>query len=143
MLFAKEASMCGTMRGALAAVALLCGFSVGAAADTGTTDKCVANEGIASSASLWRMKSELSLPGDQQRTAFDGIRQQATKENVPAGFTAEVGAVVPNAIATYPVPVSVANDVPKLWPYSYALLDRNMLLIVNPNDNKIVEVIRE
>ena len=135
--------MRGTIRDTLAAVALVCGFSVGAAADTGTTAKCMANDGMASSASLWRLKNELSLPGEQQRTAFDAIRQQAMIEKAPTWFTAKVGAVVPNTIATHPIPVSAANDVPKLWPYSYALLDRNRLLIVNPNDNKIVEVIRE
>jgi hypothetical protein len=140
--------MRGTIRDTLAAVALVCGFSVGAAADTGTTAKCMANDGMAndgmaSSASLWRLKSELSLPGEQQRTAFDAIRQQAMIEKAPAWFTAKVGAVVPNTIATHPIPVSAANDVPKLWPYSYALLDRNRLLIVNPNDNEIVAVIRE
>jgi hypothetical protein len=135
--------MRGTIRDTLAAVALVCGFSVGAAADTGTTAKCMANDGMASSASLWRMKSELSLPGEQQRTAFDAIRQQAMIEKAPVWFTAKVGAALPNTIATHPIPVSAANDVPKLWPYSYALLDGNRLLIVNPNDNKIVEVIRE
>jgi len=121
-----------TMRATLAAIALVCGFSVGAAAaDTDTTANCMANDGMASSASLWRLKNELSLPGEQQRTAFDAIRQQGTSEKAPAGFNAEVGAVVPNTIATHPIPVSAANDVPKLWPYSYALLDRNKLLIIN------------
>ena len=135
--------MRGTMRDAVAAVALLCWFSVGAAADTGTTAKCIASEGTASSASLWRRKNELSLSGEQQMMAWEDIRQQATKEKAPVGFTAKVGAVVPNAIATHPIPVSTANDVPGLWPYSYALLAGDKLLIVNPSDKKIAEVIRE
>jgi len=34
----------------------------------------------------------------------------------------------------------VANEVPKLRPYDYALIS-NKLLIVNPKDKKIVDVI--
>ena len=57
------------------------------------------------------------------------------------GFTAKVGAALPDTIATYPVPVSTSNDVPALRPYQYALLSNHKLLIVNPGDKKVAEVI--
>jgi hypothetical protein len=72
---------------------------------------------------------------------WEDISQQASKQKPPKGFTAKVGAVLPSALATHPIPVSTANDVPALRPYNYALLEGNKLLIVNPNDKKVVEVI--
>jgi hypothetical protein len=132
------------MRDVLVAVTLVCGISVGTAAEANTTAaKITIDQGMASSASLWRLQNEISLPGNQKRTTWEDIRQQAKKEEAPPGFNAKVGAPVPNTIAIHPIPVSAANDVPKLWPYSYALLDRNELLIINPSTNKIVEVVRE
>jgi hypothetical protein len=83
----------------------------------------------------------LSLTTSQQKQAWNGIESQATKQNAPASFTASIGATVPQEIKLSPVPAKVANEVPKLRPYDYALIS-NKLLIVNPKDKKIVDVIR-
>ncbi len=48
---------------------------------------------------------------------------------------------MPSDLATHPVPVSTASKVPELRPYHYALLSSNKLLIVNPSDKKIAEII--
>jgi hypothetical protein len=42
---------------------------------------------------------------------------------------------------TYPVPMTTSNKVSVLLRYQYALLDNNSLLIVNPYDQKIADVI--
>jgi hypothetical protein len=73
--------------------------------------------------------------------AWQDIAEHATKEKSPAGFTAKVGAVVPNTLMTYPVPISTSKKVPELRRYQYALLDSNRLLIVNPDDNKVADVV--
>jgi hypothetical protein len=73
--------------------------------------------------------------------AWKDISGLATKETPPASFTAKIGSAVPNDLATHPVPVSTANKVPALRPYNYAFLDSKKLLIVNPDDKKIAEII--
>jgi hypothetical protein len=63
------------------------------------------------------------------------------KVKPPSGFSAKVGAAVPSQITTHPVPVSTASKVPELRSYNYALLDNNKLLIINPGDKKIAQII--
>ena len=56
------------------------------------------------------------------------------------GFSAVAGAVVPNSITTAPITTKAASDVPALKPYHFAML-QHKLVIVNPSDKKIAEVI--
>jgi len=64
----------------------------------------------------------------------------APTQKVPAGFAAKVGAVLPKGIAIAPVTQKAAGDVPALRPYDFAMIE-GKLLIVNPSDSKIAEVI--
>lgn len=119
------------------AVALLSGASVAMAANSSTAWK----ESSAKSASTSILKDKLSLTGKQQATAWQDITKQATKEEAPAGFTAKIGSVVPSTLMTYPVPMTTSSKVPVLRRYQYALLENNKLLIVNPHDKKVADVI--
>ena len=85
-------------------------------------------------------KDSLSLTRSQQRTAWRDISKQATSQKAPGDFTASVGATIPNDISLKPVPAKVATRISSLKPYDYALL-HGKLLIVNPDDKKIVDVI--
>jgi hypothetical protein len=123
---------------ALVAIALLSGISAAAAAGNMSQPKTTG-----SASSMSKPMDKLSLNAQQQKTAWQDISSQATKEKAPSGFTASVGAALPNGLSTHPVPVSTANKVPALQQYQYALLDSNKLLIVNPNDKKIAEVISQ
>jgi len=126
------------IRFALVAAALVSGVSVAAAnnmAKSSTT-------GSGPSTSRPMAKDTLSLTSDQQKTAWKDISAIATKEKAPAGFIASAGAVVPNGLTTRPVPSKTADQVPELRPYRYALLSSNDLLIVNPHDKKVAEIIR-
>jgi hypothetical protein len=125
-----------------AAIALLAGISAAAAADNAMSSTKTANTSPAApSASQSSTKDTLSLSESQRQTAWEDISQQATWQKAPAGFAAKVGATVPSALITQPVPVSTSNDVPALRPYQFALLKSDKLLIVNPSDNKVAEVI--
>jgi hypothetical protein len=123
----------------LAAVALLSGVSIAAAAGMQKSS----TTGSASSMSQPMVKDTLSLTSSQQKTAWKDISGPAVKESAPASFTAKVGAAVPDDLTTHPVPVSTASKVPALRPYQYALLSSNKLLIVNPSDKKIAEIITQ
>jgi Protein of unknown function (DUF1236) len=86
-------------------------------------------------------RDSLSLTRSQQRMAWNDISRQATKQTTPSNFTASVGASVPSGISLRSVPAKVATHISKLKPYDYALIP-NKLLIVNPSDKKIVEIIK-
>jgi hypothetical protein len=82
----------------------------------------------------------LSLDGTQQKTAWNDLYVKSLNQTAPSGFNAVTGAVVPNGVKTAPVTAKAAGDVPALKPYAFAML-QNKLLIVNPTDKKIAEVI--
>jgi len=127
----------------VAAIALVAGVSVVSAASMWKSSTSKPATESASSMSQPVAKDSLSLSASQQQTAWKDISAHATKESAPANFTAKVGAAVPSDLATHPVPVSTASKVPELRPYQYALLSNNKLLIVNPSDKKIAEIITQ
>jgi hypothetical protein len=82
----------------------------------------------------------LSLTSTQQKTAWNDLYMKSMNQAAPSGFDPVVGAVVPNSVTTAPVPPKAASAVPALKPYDFAQL-QNKVVIVNPSDNKIAEVI--
>jgi Protein of unknown function (DUF1236) len=94
-----------------------------------------------SSSTMARAASDtFSLNSTGQRMAWKDLSTEASKQNVPSGFNATVGSVVPSTLKIEPVPSKAAKDVPSLRPYDFAMV-QGKLLIVNPLDKKIVEVI--
>lgn len=85
-------------------------------------------------------KDTLTLSNAQQQLAWKDLYTNFLNQTAPAGFDASVGAAVPNSVTTAPVTDRAASDVPALKPYSFAML-QNKLVIVNPSDHKIAEVI--
>ena len=110
---------------ALAAAALLSGATAASAAMTPHATKA---------------SDKLSLSSRQQKTAWNDIYMKSMYETVPSGFNPVVGAVVPESVTIVPVPPKAASAVPTLKPYDFAQL-QNKLVIVNPSDKKIAEVI--
>ncbi len=82
----------------------------------------------------------LSLTSTQQKTAWNDLYMPSLNQKTPSGFHAIIGEVVPNSVTTAPVPSKAAQAVPSLEPYDFAMV-QNKLVIVNPSDKKIVEVI--
>ena len=131
---------------AIVAVALLSGLSVAGAAGNGaskTGANAMSNTSSSTPSPQAMATATVVRSKQQQKDAWRDIKALATKEKAPAGFTAMVGAVVPSKLDTHPVPVSTANKVPVLRPYQYAMLDTNKLLIVNPSDHKIADIITQ
>jgi hypothetical protein len=83
---------------------------------------------------------KLSLNKTQQKTAWNDLNTAASKEDLPSGFNASIGSVVPSTFKIEPVPSRAANDIPALRPYDFAVV-HGKLLIVNPSDKKISDVI--
>ena len=82
----------------------------------------------------------LSLSSPQQHSAWKDLYVKSLNQKTPSGFDATAGAVVPNGVKIAPVTSKAASDVPALRPYDFAMA-QHKLLIVNPSDKKIAEVI--
>jgi len=82
----------------------------------------------------------LSLTTAQQKMAWNDRHGRAAEQEMPSGFNATVGATVPSAIKVEPIPSTAVSNVPSLRPYDFALV-KGKLLIVNPSDKRIAEVI--
>ena len=82
----------------------------------------------------------LTLSGTQQKAIWKDVGRHAANETAPAGFNAAVGTAVPSAVSTHPLPRQARRDVPAIRPYRYAML-QDRLLIVNPSDHKIADVV--
>jgi hypothetical protein len=109
---------------ALAAAVLLAGASVASAATMSSTTP----------------HDTLSLSSTQQKTAWHDLYMKSLSQKGPSGFTAKVGEALPSSITTAPVNSKAASDVPALKPYNFAML-QSKLVIVNPKDHKIADVI--
>lgn len=81
----------------------------------------------------------LTLSSTQQKTAWNDLNSKNT-QSAPSGFTATTGSVAPDALTLKPMPSKAASDVPALQPYDFAMVNGN-LLIVNPSDRTVAEVI--
>jgi hypothetical protein len=115
----------------LATMVLLSGAS---AASAGSMSQA------SSSTMSQHVRDTLSLTSTQRKTALKDLSSDAVKQNLPAGFTAAVGSVVPSTLAIEPVPSKAARDVPSLRQYDFAVV-QGKVLIVNPSDRKIADII--
>jgi hypothetical protein len=121
---------------AITAAALVAGMGAASAADMHATSNTMSKTPATQSMA----KDNLTLSRSQQRTAWKDLGKQASNQTAPSNFKASVGATIPGDITIQAVPAKVAARVSALKPYDFALLD-NKLVIVNPNDKKVVDVI--
>jgi hypothetical protein len=119
---------------AMAAALLLGGAVTASAADVASS-----HSGMANSAMAKPVSDTLSLSSAQQKTAWSDLSSQAS-QNAPAGFNATDGAKVPATLKIEAVPAKAARDVSQLRPYDFTKV-QNKILIVNPHDRMIAEVI--
>ncbi len=113
---------------ALAAAALLSGATAASAADAASSHSGMTKP----------LSDSLSLSSAQQKTAWNDIK--ASEQKAPAGFDAMAGVAVPSTLKIEAVPSKTARAVPALRSYDFAKI-QGKLLIVNPHNRKIAEVI--
>ena len=86
---------------------------------------------------------DLKLSEEQKHTIYQALAGPQAKNNPePVGFRAAPGAHVPEAIKLEPMPKVVADLVPKMADYQYALVARQVV-IVDPRTNTVVEAISQ
>jgi hypothetical protein len=115
---------------ALATGLLLAGVSVASAAGTSQSNSTMAQPA----------SETLTLTSTQQKTVWNDLHGRATEQKAPAGFNATVGSIVPSAVKIEPMPSKAATDVPALKSFNFAMVN-GKLLIVNPSNKKIVDII--
>jgi hypothetical protein len=84
----------------------------------------------------------LTLWEAQRKMAWQDLYMDSLNQNTPPGFDAVVGTTVPNTIVIAPVTAQAGSDVPALKPYSFAMVQKK-LVIVNPSNRKITNVIAQ
>jgi hypothetical protein len=129
---------------AITTAALVAGIGTASAADmhakSNMTSNMTSNTMSKPPAMQSVAKDNLTLSRSQQRTVWKDLGKQASNQTAPSNFKASVGAMIPGDITIQAIPAKVATRVSSLKPYDYARLD-NKLVIVNPNDKKVVDVI--
>jgi hypothetical protein len=109
----------------IAAVVLLCSSAV-ASAET---------------ASPLPLSDDLVLTGAQEHLIWRQVgSQNAPQGGAPLQFDASIYAAVPASIGLHAFPAEITGRVPMVKPYRYARLG-NVLVIVNPTNRKIVDII--
>ena len=96
---------------------------------------------VASAASMTAQPSDtLDLTATQQKMAWNDLHGRTTGHKEPSNFSAAVGAPLPGSVMITAVSSKAISDVPALKPYAYVVLN-GQVLIVNPSDRKIADVI--
>jgi hypothetical protein len=114
-------------RYAAAVLLLLCSCGVAAAADADAR---------------FRASDDFVLTGAQEYLIWRSVAKQgANGAHAPSGFEPSIYAAVPSSIVLHSLPAAITGRIPMVSPYKYATLG-NALLLVNPSDRKIVDIIR-
>lgn len=110
---------------------------------------CSIGAASAAAAGPFRASDDLVLTGAQERL----IWRRVAAQNIPNTGEQSAGRAVPSAVALFgeavppsvtlqALPANVTGQIPMLKPYAYTILGKQ-LLIVNPADRKVVDVITQ
>jgi hypothetical protein len=88
-------------------------------------------------------KDKITLTNEQKRMVFQQLAMDARVQKAPASFQASVGATLPSDIQLEEVPNDVSTEVPTVANYRFAKVEADQLLIVDPNDRRVVSVIEQ
>ena len=114
-------------RFAVAATLLLCSIAGASGAETGP---------------FLMASDDFVLTGAQEQLLWQRIGRNASTTTGPSGLIAAVGATLPASVALHALPATVTRQIPSVRPYKYAMLGK-ALLIINPTDRVIVDVITD
>lgn len=84
--------------------------------------------------------AQLNLTSAQKQTIFQSVAGERG-QTAPAGFQARVGEKVPQSLSMHQLPSSAASQVSAAKDYEYAKLANNEVLLINPKDRQVAEII--
>lgn len=94
----------------------------------------------AASAHSMKPSDTLALTATQQKATWTDLHDRTTGQKEPSNFSAAIGAPLPGSVMITRVSSKAIKDVPSLKPYAYVVLN-GQVLIVNPSDRKVADVI--
>jgi hypothetical protein len=84
--------------------------------------------------------AELNLTDQQRQTIAQSV-QTEKGQPAPAGFMPRVGASVPQSMPVRQLPSNVITQVPAAKNLEYTKLDNNNVLLIDPDDRRVAEII--
>ena len=115
--------------------------SVGVASAQSPTSPAAPAPAVKSQDSM-KQSGSLQLSAQQKAAIFQSVTKEKVKSPPPASLQVSVGAQVPVSIELYALPANVVSEVPATKPYKYTVA-QNQVLIVDPTNMKIVDVIKQ
>jgi hypothetical protein len=84
--------------------------------------------------------AEVNLTSQQKQTIAQSV--QAEKgQPAPGGFLPKVGAAVPRSMSMRQLPTTVTAQVPAAKGLDYAKLNSNDILLIDPKDRRVADII--
>jgi hypothetical protein len=84
--------------------------------------------------------AQLNLTDQQKQNIMQSV-QSETGQRAPAGFQPKVGATVPSTMLLHQLPASVVTQVPGAKDLQYTKLDTNEVLLIDPKDGRVADII--
>lgn len=84
--------------------------------------------------------AELNLTAQQKQMIMRGV-QGEKGQPAPSGFQPRVGASVPQSMPTHQLPPNVTAEVPAAKGLEYAKLANNEILLIDPQDMRVADII--
>lgn len=83
---------------------------------------------------------QLNLTSAQKQTILQSVASEKG-QTAPSGFQARLGEKVPQSLSMHQLPSSVTSQVSAAKEYEYAKLANNEVLLINPKDRQVGEII--
>lgn len=84
--------------------------------------------------------AQLNLTSAQKQTILHSVASEKG-QTAPLGFQAKLGEKVPQSVSMHQLPSNVISQVAAAKDYDYAKLQNNEVLLVNPKDRQVAEII--
>jgi hypothetical protein len=84
--------------------------------------------------------AEVNLTAQQKQTIMQSV-QREMGQPAPSGFEPKVGASVPPSMSTHQLSSSVTSEIPAAKGLEYAKLSNNEILLIDPKDRRVAEII--
>jgi hypothetical protein len=84
--------------------------------------------------------AEVNLTPQQKQTIMQSVQSEKAQP-APAGFQPRVGATVPQSLSMHQLPPNVTTQVPAAKDLEYAKLDNNQILLIDPKDKRVTDII--
>ena len=83
--------------------------------------------------------AELNLTAQQKQSIMQSV--QSEKSQPAAGFQPRVGASVPPSMSMHQLPSNVTTQVPGTKDLEYVKLDNNTVVLIDPKDRRVADII--